>query len=199
MPSRPISAPSFTSTLPLWAALSALLGIVAAASWADAESERPPLSPVERLQMFRQNQKLIESLVDNGVKLAAVDDPLKRASACNDVAKDFVEEMEGAIDDGDRLTELAGHLRTLLERGLAANLNRASGTIPVGSAREQQLYDVHRETTRVLKPLETRLDKAIPPRRPVKGRSQTSDSEAALHDVQLGRGQVDDVLKSRKK
>src|SRR5262249_51517560 len=93
-------------------------------------------SAADQTQRFQRNQALIVALVHGGLHLAAEEDPIQRANHCNVVVKLFAVEMRQAADthEAGRFAELGQHLRALLEDGVAANLSRARGSIPEGSA-----------------------------------------------------------------
>ena len=69
---------------------------------------------------------LAQELVESGLRLAAEDDPVKRAEACGGLADTFAQEVRlaTAAKDSARALDLGRDLQGLL-RGLAANLKQA--------------------------------------------------------------------------
>src|SRR5688572_7379471 len=104
-------------------------------AWAgDAE----PSPEIDRAQRLQRNLGLVQVLVDGGLNLAKVDDPVRRALHCSEIAKHLADEVGQAARGRDvpRVTELGRHLNALLERGIASNMSQARGSTPPGSADE---------------------------------------------------------------
>ncbi len=116
-----------------------MIGLAALATAGETSSPGP-----ERILQAQRNQKLVDKLVDGGLKLAREDDRVKRAEYCNNLAKNLVEEIRQAADDhdGDRVVELGRHLQALLKNGVAGNLSKERSQVPSGSAREKDLESV---------------------------------------------------------
>jgi hypothetical protein len=111
----------------------------------------------QHLHQRRQNQDLIQILVDGGLQLAGERDPLKRAEYCTNLAGSLVREIEHAARGGekDRAVELGGHLRDVLQLGVAPNLTSVRARTPLGSTREADIRRVGDEAWNVTKPLES--------------------------------------------
>jgi hypothetical protein len=113
----------------------------------------------EETQRFQRNRVLIEKLVDGSLRLAAVDDPIRRADYCIDLAGPLADEIQQSLaqQEGNRVEELAGHLQALLNQGVADNLGQARQAIPVGSAEDRKLAEIHRRALAVIDQWEKRL------------------------------------------
>ena len=138
--------------------LSLLLVFLALAALAHADLPRTA-DPEDALAQFRRNQPLIEALVDSGLRLMDEDDPLARADACTQLARQFAAEVEDAFGRRDtaRAAEVGRHLSDLLEHGVAENLRAARKLIPQGSTAEVRLRDVTRQALELLEPLRASL------------------------------------------
>src|SRR4051812_43463174 len=92
--------------------LPVLVGLLATLVWA---GDSP--SGTERARLFQRDRDLIETLVDQGLRLAGEDDPLKRADCCNGVVKHLADELRQAADnrEGARMAELSLHLHAVLK------------------------------------------------------------------------------------
>jgi hypothetical protein len=120
--------------------------LLAALAWAD-----DPTPSTDQVRMFRQNQALIETLVDGGLHLAELNEPLQRADFCTELAEKFSGEIQRAAQDRDnaRADELRGHFHDLIQRGVTANLETAKSKIQMGTSQEQELLRV-RERAQLL-------------------------------------------------
>jgi hypothetical protein len=96
--------------------------LAAAAGGATVPESEPP--PAEKARRFHRNRELVKVLVDGSLKLAKEDDPIERGGQCADLVSRLEAEVQRAVRDHDgfRTAELGGHLRRLLEHGVAANL-----------------------------------------------------------------------------
>jgi hypothetical protein len=121
-----------------------------------------PAPTPARVQQLRKNRFLVRSLVQSGLALAGQDDPIQRATSCSTLAQSLGDEIERAADDreNERAAELAGHLQTLLKKGVAANLQQMWSPAFSGSAREPEIRQVGRQLKEALRPLESRLRNA---------------------------------------
>jgi hypothetical protein len=133
----------------------ALLGGLVLADDLPGEKE-----PAERVQQWQRDRRLIESLVEGGLRLAGEEDPLKRAEHCTALAGDFSRAIQQAAADkeGKRAANLGHQLHALLVRGVAGNLTRAQDLPP--SAARPKAEDLQRVVARsaeVLRPAEEAL------------------------------------------
>jgi hypothetical protein len=154
-----------------------------------AETRPPEPSPEQRLQQFRRDRELIQGLVRSGLRLAAEDDPLRRADYCNRVAEDLADEIQRAVSEKDRgrATDLGLHLQAVLVRGVAGNLKQARSTLPPDSPGELKVRSVGEDLLRSLKPLQDKLDRA-----------PAQDQETVqplLQAVSKGRAEVEAVIR----
>lgn len=109
-----------------------LATFAALAAWAGAQGTAPPLSPADRVKLFKTNRTLIDNLVYHGEDLCRAEDPLKRAEACRKTTAVLAEYLGGAARDEnpDRVAELADLLSVVVRDGLTPNLDEAERTIP---------------------------------------------------------------------
>src|SRR5262249_47724961 len=116
----------------------------------------PQPTAAERVHQFQRNCGLIQTLVQGGLRLAAEEDPLKRAECCSGVAKRLADELHRAAESQDRtrVVELGEHLNALLASGVAANLSTARRQIPQGSTLEKNLLEIRDQTALLVVPLE---------------------------------------------
>jgi hypothetical protein len=105
--------------------LPALLLPLAGLAFADMRSEEAE----ERRRQLKNDLTLIESIVNTGLELAGADSPVERAQVSNGLARRLSEEMHKAVTDRDRdrASVLGAHVQAVLVRGVAGNLNAASG------------------------------------------------------------------------
>jgi len=164
------------------------LALLASLVWADESNTRP--TGAERARLYSRDRGLIETLVQEGLRLAQTDDPLKRADCCNGMARHLAHEIQDAAThrEGNRVSELGHHLHAVLKNGVAANLISAcDGPVPPTSTFEKDLREVHKHTVDFLQPLEDQL------------RDLESQVEVrhTLQVVSQGRAEVDRVVKKR--
>jgi hypothetical protein len=121
---------------------------LAALAWADDSTPA-----ADQARMFQQNQVLIETLVDGGLRLAELNEPLQRADYCNDLAEKFSGEIQRAASNRDnaRADELRGHFQDLIQRGVTANLEDAKSKIQMGTSQEQELLKVRNRAALLLR------------------------------------------------
>ncbi len=170
----------------LWAVLVAVLVPAAA-----AEDPASPSDASKRTRRFQQDNDLIETLVQGGLRLAAQDDPVKRAECCNDVAECLAGEIQRAAEnqDKERVAELGQYLDALLEQGVAANLSMARKQIPVGSTLEKNLHDIRDRAAKLVRPLEEQL-------RRDSQKEDHQELQRTLRVLQGGREEVENAVKS---
>jgi len=112
----------------------ALTAVVLAslAAWAGAQGST---SAADKLRLHRANRALLTDLVGSGVRLAAADQPVTRAEACQQTARAVGLEVRRAAEanDTDRVAELGGHFEVLVRDGLVPALTDADGVVPADS------------------------------------------------------------------
>jgi len=162
------------------------LAILASLVWADDAAVRPA---AEHARQWQRNRELVKVLVDSGLNLAGEDDVLKRADQCAGLAAHLASEISQAAQqrEGARIAELGGHLQTLLEQGVAANLTRARDAATNGTSLEQQLKELQKQTADVVGPLEDELQR-------LQDADSRDDVQRALKSLRLGRGFVEKAL-----
>jgi hypothetical protein len=113
----------------------------------------------EETLRFQRNRVLIEKLVDGSLRLAGVDDPIRRADSCIDLAGPLADEIRQSLaqQERERVEELAGFLQILLNQGVADNLGQARQAIPVGSAEDRKLAEIHGRALVAIDQLEEHL------------------------------------------
>jgi len=153
----------------------------------------PGLSAAEQALRFQRNEKLIQAMVKGSLLLAAEADPVKKADVCKAIARTFADEIERAAVDheGPRAAELSGYFGTVLQRGVAVNLQTAGEKLPLVSLQNQPLLKVGAEVARIAKPLEEELRREADP-------EMQTYLERALKSVQGGEQEVREVLKDRR-
>src|SRR5262249_48194822 len=165
----------------LTAALLALSGLALA-------TDGPPESE-QRLRQLQRDLELIQTLVDDGLKLAAEEDPIVRARTCNDLAGALVQEIQKAAEtkDENRAAHLGGYLKTVLVRGVAGNLDLARRDLPQDSP---EVQSVSNQTVRVTQPVTDEKYQVDP---------NYQIMLPALDAVNKGRQAVDNALKGKAK
>jgi hypothetical protein len=156
-----------------------------------AEGQNPPPRPPDavRFQQLQRNRALIQLLVQGGLRLAAENDPVRRAAYCSGMARRLADEVEQAARDQetDRAVELGSHLERLLQAGVAGSLGVARRRIPPGSAEETELRRVARRVADLTRPLEDLLNSMDD--------NDAGDLRQVLHQVHDARRQVDRSIK----
>lgn len=119
----------------------------------------PRFLPIEQATCLHRDRPLIEDVLHNGLSLALQDSPLNRAETCSITAIRLTDEIVKAAREGqvDHVAELAAHLKTVLQKGLAGNLRTARADIPAGSTEEPRLRTVCQRADQVLSLLEDQL------------------------------------------
>jgi len=131
-----------------------------------ALAEDPAATPTpERAIQVQRNYRLIRTLVESGLHLAAEEDPLKRARQCLDVAGRLAEEIRQAAEKREelRVVELGEHLHALLEQGVAGNIALARRQIPSGSTAEKGLREACDQAAAFVRQLEEFLQSTSEP------------------------------------
>lgn len=133
--------------------------VVALVAFAWADDAAPP-SSAERARLFQRNKELVRKLVDGGLRLAAEDEPFKRAEYCNDLAALLAAEVHrsAANREGRRAAEMGGHLHSLLHDGVAGILNGPGRAIPPGSPGEKELRAIGERVELIAEEMERRFD-----------------------------------------
>lgn len=155
-----------------------------------AASPRPDGAEGETVRRFQRNHVLIQTLVKEGLALAAEADPLKRADVCNGVTTCLTAEIDLAANDHEdgRVAELGRHLGVWLEDGVAFNLTIARGKIKAGSVLERDLFDVSDRSSQSTRPVEARLRLAADD-------TDREELRQALLAVARGRAVVDQAVR----
>jgi hypothetical protein len=174
--------------LPLALSALALLAGLAMASLSAEEDASP-----ERAGQLRADLHLIEAAVDSGLVLAAEEDPLKRAKTCSELADRLAKEARRAAGAKEtvRAADLGRYLQSLLERGVAANLNQAHANMAEGedSARMPEVRSVGEKTLALMVPLMEDLERSAGP--------DTPDMRAAVRGLSQARAAVEKAVKTR--
>jgi len=133
-----------------WAYL--LTAFVALAAWAGAQGPVPPapLSAEDKLRLHRANSALIENLVNDGVAMSSVGDPVDRADRCRSAARSLVNAIQDAArtEDAERIAELTGLFRVVLLEGLIPTLNDAKRNVTPESPGAKKLREVRDNSVR---------------------------------------------------
>lgn len=159
-----------------------------AAAPAVVATTAPAMPSPERLSQLKQNRDLVARLVETGISLAAVVDPLKRADMCGYLAKFFASEVGEAAknQDGARAVELGGHFQDVLKRGVAGNLTVARQQIPVTSTRNDEMHRLGQDLDAAMESTAKELRQA--------SRAGGEEMGEALAAVVGGRAEIHRVL-----
>ncbi len=133
---------------------SLLLATLLALSGMALATDRPAAAE-ERLRQFQRDLGLIQSLVDEGLNLAAEEDPLLRARTCNKLAGALVQEIQEAAEkkEDKRAASLGNYLKAVLVRGVAGSLDLAKKDLPQDSPRQPELQSISDQVVRVTQPV----------------------------------------------
>jgi len=125
-----------------------LIVFAALSAWAGAQGTAP-LSAEIQIKQFQSNRILIGSLVDRGIALSNVDNPLDRAEECRKTAQTLAHYLERAAgtEDADRVAEFANLYGEVIRDGLLPNLAAAKQSIPEGSTRWGDLQNLRNKAT----------------------------------------------------
>jgi hypothetical protein len=170
-----------------------MLQAVLVASGGAVRAESPSSSVVafEQAQSFQRNRKLIQSLVDNCLKMAEQKDIVRRADSCTLVADRLAEEIELAASKRDvyRATELGNILKDLMVKGIAFNLTTAQDRIPKGAVREPEMLQIGDHVQRLTDQLQDKLSHVSD--------KDTNDWQRIVQGIIDGRTKVNEALKGR--
>ena len=113
-----------TRTLAVVAAFAALSGWVSGQGPAVRTAD-------EEATLLAKNRRLLEGLLDDGLKVADAETPLDRAAACRRAADRLAVEMTAAAkyEDGDRVNEIGNQLADLLSDGFLPPFTAARAEI----------------------------------------------------------------------
>jgi hypothetical protein len=147
---------------------------------ADAATPAEP----RRIKQLQRNRKLIQTLVEGGLRLAGIDDTLDRADSCKQLAKGLASEIRDAAQhrEGDRALEMGQHLRDLLQQGVAGNIRSVRPTVHHGSLAEKHLYDVQDWVSGITGSLEKEL-------------AANTELQGAADAIRGGREQVESAVR----
>jgi hypothetical protein len=143
-----------------------IVGVLLAAGIAvSAPAPRP--EHLERLQRLQRDQKLVETLIEAGLVLAAEKDALGRAGCCNGLIRELAVEVRQAAtsQDDDRAVEMGGHLEAIVRQGVAHNLRAARKATAPGSDRDKKMHQIGTAADVKIQPLEVLLENIAPPQR----------------------------------
>jgi hypothetical protein len=135
--------------------------------WVTAQhTPRTPTAP-EQLKLLQSNQDLLQTLLDDALRLSQADTTLKRATECQQAAKTLAQAMEKSATsptpEPERLAELGEHFTKLVQEGLAPTLAEARQQIPPGSRDFPRLQELHEQTKQSF----AALQKSIPTTGPI--------------------------------
>jgi hypothetical protein len=129
-----------------------VLAFAVLSAWASGQNATGPTTAAEHLNLLKTNRRLLEELLDEGVKLGQANTNLDRAAQCQSVANRLTRELKNAVDldDADRVAEMSDHFATLIRSGLVPNLDSAKERVPPGSPEYDRLVAVHANATKNL-------------------------------------------------
>ena len=141
-----------------WLVMPAALAVALAGS---ALAQDDPVD--ERVRLLQRDQQLIQQLVDSGVRLAAEDDPLRRADHCNRLADRLGKEIKQAMakKDSQRAAHFSKHMQALLVRGVAGNLAIVKDSLESKGSnvdRETELLRLSKEISKVTQDIEDEVN-----------------------------------------
>lgn len=130
------------------------------AAWADAQATPIVLTAGERMAQLQSNRALLEKLVSHSVSLSNANDPLSRTAACRAAMGELASAVDAAIlaRNAGRIAELGDYLTAIVTDGLIPTMTEARSEVPLGSAEETRLLDLHKQATEDM----ARLDRALP-------------------------------------
>jgi len=146
-----------------------LIAFAVISAWASAQNASGPTTAAEHLGLMKSNRKLLEELIEEGVRLGDANTNLERAADCQSVANRLGRELKRAIDldDADRVVEMSDHFSSLIQSGFLPNLETAKENIPVGSPDYPRLLAIHTtaanslDAVKLLIPTEGKLSKSL--------------------------------------
>lgn len=170
-----------------WLSVAILVLLVAA--FGAGEKPAPRSGAPLRAVQFQTNYNLIQLLVENSLRLAAEDDPLKRADHCDSLVDLFALEISKAAEKQDdaRVAELGQHLHDLLSQGVAANLRAVRKQRAGDALALKDLDGVRIQTEQSLRPMEEQLRRGA-------GTDNTDASERVLKLIGDARSELQKAL-----
>ena len=122
-----------------------VLAFALLSTWASAQNANGPTTAADHLGLMKSNRKLLEELIEEGVRLGDANTNLERAADCQSVANRLGRELKRAIDldDADRVVEMSDHFSALIQSGFLPNLESAKESIPLGSPDYPRLVAIH--------------------------------------------------------
>jgi hypothetical protein len=126
-----------------------------------------PRSPSWQPARSGTMRDLLGVLVLQGIELAEETDPLRRAATCNSVAEHLVQGilLASSGGDADRAAKLGGFLGSVMDRGVATNLDRYQPAGPE-DARMAEVKQIGEQSVQTVEVLEKNLEKAPPAAQP---------------------------------
>jgi hypothetical protein len=118
-----------------------------------------------KLPIARRDLALILTLIDGGLKLAGEDDPLQRASYCQEMADKLAGEIKQAVqtNDAGRALQLGDQMNLLLVQGVAGNLDMARAGMEPNSPREPEIARVGSQVSGAAKTIEDEITRLPAP------------------------------------
>jgi len=155
-----------------------------------AFAQAPPTEATDRLRQFQRDLSLIKLFVHEGVKLAAQDNPLKRARTCSVVAESLVNEIRQAAvqRDQQRAANLGNFLQAVLVRGVANNLDTARSRLPDDAELHPDFQRIRDDILRVTEPVTGAGTQA----------SEQQIMQPAATAINEGRAAVQNAVKDKK-
>lgn len=126
------------------------------AAWAGAQGPAAR-SAADELQLLHANRGLLDTLIDDSVKLADAGSAVDRAAACQHTAERLADAVEQAATAGnaDRVTEIGGHLGRMVRDGLKRSLDEQ---VPPESPDSKRLEEIRKKSIDALGKLGAALD-----------------------------------------
>jgi hypothetical protein len=155
------------------------------------DNPSPKVLAYDQAQRFQRNRKLIQSLVENCVRMAEKG-VVSRADSCMVVAERLAEEIQQAASERDvyRATELGNILTDLLKKGIAFNLDTASGQVPIGAAGEPAMLQIGDHVQRITNQLQDSLSR-------VADKDSSDQWQRIARGITEGQAKVNKALKGR--
>lgn len=126
-------------------------------------TQQPALhAAVRQEELPAEDRVLAESLLDNGVTLVSLVDPMGEADRFTDLADRVLDRADSAAKKGNsnETTRLVVHYRRLVEKGINANLDKVRASPALDGDKKRRLDKHLLRDEKRLKKLETLLDQA---------------------------------------